>query len=79
MSSLHSDNKPILAGDAGPKIFRTSKPNARLAVSGSGILQSWEGTTWDVGVAFTESSTITSQGTFRITLDAPGNASVQES
>ena len=78
MSSLHGDNKPILSNETGPKMFRTRKPHARLAVSGSGTLHSWDGVTWDAGIAFTESSTITSTGTFQITLDAAGNASIQE-
>ena len=72
------DNDPILVASAGPQEFRVSYPWARLSVSGSGTLESWDGTTWDAGIAFTASSTITSPGRYRITLDAPGNATVQE-
>ena len=78
MSSLHSDNKPILEASAGPKIFRVTRSNVRLAVSGPGILEPWDGVTWAPAIAFAESSTISSPGTFRLTLDAPGNASIQE-
>jgi hypothetical protein len=79
MSSLHSDNKNILTNEAGPIVFRTHKPFARLAVTQTGVLKSWAGDKWDAGVAILESSTITSPGSFQITLDAAGDASIQES
>ena len=78
MPNIHKDTIPLLAGATGPVEFRTAQANARLAVSGSGTLKSWDGTTWDAGIAFTETQTITSPGRYQLTLDAPGNASVQE-
>lgn len=78
MGKLHSDNNPILVNATGPVEFRVTIPYAKLAVSGSGVLKSWLGTTWDDGTAFTETSTITSPGRYQVTLDAPGNVAVQE-
>lgn len=78
MSTTKSDSNRILDNEAGPVRFRTNKPNVKLSVSGPGTLQSWTGQGWDVGVVFAESSTITSPGTFQITLDSAGYASINE-
>ena len=78
MTDLHEDSVPLLSAAAGPKVFRITNAPARLAVSGSGTLESWDGTTWDSGLTFTRSQAIMAPGRYRITLDAPGNASIQE-
>jgi hypothetical protein len=78
MSNFHSDNVKLLDNSAGPVEFRTTQPFARLAVSGSGTLYAWTGQDWDTGTTFTGSETITAPGQFKLTLDAPGYASVQE-
>lgn len=71
--------KTILANATGPEEFRVTKAPALLAVSTSGTLKSWDGTTWDAGVAFTESQTITAPGRYQVTLGSAGNCAVQES
>ena len=76
--SVRSDSTAILDNSAGPVQFRTSRPNTKLSVSGPGLLQSWTGKGWDPGIVITESSTITSAGTFLLTLDAAGDASLNE-
>jgi hypothetical protein len=69
----------ILVNATGPVEFRVERAPARMAVSGSGLLESWTGTDWDDGIAFDGSKTITSPGLYRLTLDVAGNASIQDS
>ena len=76
--SVRSDSKAILDNETGPVSFRTTRPFAKLSISGSGTLQSWTGKDWDPGLAISESSTLTSPGTYRLTLDLAGSASVNE-
>ena len=78
MSTLHKDTTPLLVADAGPAVFRITAPPAKLSISVAGTLKSWDGTTWDTGVAMTESQTIVAPGYYQLTLDEAGNASVQE-
>jgi hypothetical protein len=72
------DSDKILDNATGPAEFRTTVPNARLAVSGSGTLKSWNGNAFDAGVTFTETQTITGVGRFQVSLDSAGYVSVQE-
>ena len=71
--------EPLLSNATGPVDFRVTSAPALMAVSGAGTLKSWDGTAWDAGIAFTESQTITAPGWYQITLDAAGNAAVEES
>jgi len=75
--TVWNDNRPLLVDATGPVEFRTDKPFTRLSVSQAGTLKSWDGTTWDVGVAFTESQTINPPGRYQLTLDVAGNAAIQ--
>ena len=79
VSELQTDNEPLLVNATGPVAFRVTRAPALLAVSGAGTLKSWDGTTWDAGIAFTETQTITAPGRYQVTLDAAGNCAVQES
>jgi len=78
VAALLTDADLILDNETGPVEFRTTRANARLAVSAAGTLKSWQGNAFDAGVAFTESQTITSPGRFEITLGGAGYATVQE-
>lgn len=72
------DSETLLDNVTGPKQFRVTYAPAKLAVSGSGTLKSWNGNAFDAGETFTVTSTITAPGLYEITLDAPGYAAIQE-
>jgi hypothetical protein len=75
----HSDSDKLLDNATGPVEFRVNRAPARLAVSGSGTLKSWQGNAFDAGTTFTESQVITGPGRYELTLDSAGYATVQES
>lgn len=78
MDKLHQDTVKLLDNETGPVSFRVSIAPAKLAVSGSGTLKTWQGNAWDAGETFSGSSVISAPGHYQITLDSAGYATVQE-
>lgn len=73
-----SDVNKVLDNETGPKEFRVRRVPARLGVSGSGTLKSWQGNAFDAGEAFTATQVITAPGRYEVTLDSAGYCTVQE-
>ena len=78
IEKLLTDTDKLLDNDAGPVTFRVTNAPARLGVSGSGTIKSWQGNAWDSGETFTGSTTIAAPGRYQLTLDVAGYATVQE-